>query len=132
MMNENKTSEALKSDFILKYRGLLENIRNQKPDTVEHIVKGNEHRQSRSPNDLSKSLEKPSSQNKQVIINPQRAPSPVELPESWLPMLPNVDFCLVDINYLSPEYMEVIRDFKEYLNDVKVIYFKVKSKFCSL
>lgn len=122
-----KTTEAIHPNYNTKFRGLLESIRTQKADLLDDIESRNKHRLSTSHHALSSSLDtKPISQTKQnLLYNPQRPPSPFDLPESWSPMSGNVDFGLIDISYLSPEYMEIIRDFKANMNGIKVIYFKV-------
>ena len=109
-----------------KFRGIIESIRTQKSDTVDDILSRNVHRRSMSQNILSRSDGFYSQPHSSFDIrNPQRPPTPIDIPDAWSPMPYNSDFCLVDVNYLSPEYMEVIRDFKARINGIKIIFFKV-------
>ena len=132
-----KEKSKIRQPSSFKFRGVIESIRTHKSDTVDDILSRNKHRRSMSQNALSRSdgfndygvggggsgEALPPPHSSFDIWNPL---SPIDMPDTWSVMPYNMDFCLVDVNYLSPEYMQVIRDFKARMNGIKIIFFKVK------
>jgi len=125
--SKEKTRQRIGSNYesggSFKFRGIIENIRTHKTDTLDDIVSRNMHRrQSKSNSDSNLTT----LNTHRSSISNNLTPYYVDLPETWTPMPSNVNYSLVDVNYLSPEYMQVIRDFKARMNGIKVIYFKVQ------
>lgn len=124
-----KEKSKIRQPNTFKFRGIIESIRTQKSDTADDILSRNTHRRSMSQNVLTRSDGFYSQPHSSLDIrNPQRPSTPIDMPDTWSPMPYNLDFSLVDVNYLSPEYMEVIRDFKARMNGIKIIFFKVISE----